>query len=93
MAPTVRIARPGDGAGIARVWLDASAYYAELDPGHFKVPDAPGLETCQAFSVVRIGPWPGAMTMRLAVSVRLAQEVVHRSGSRVGSRAAAQARL
>ena len=43
MAPTVRIARPGDGAGIARIWLDASAYYAELDPGHFKVPDAPGL--------------------------------------------------
>ena len=43
MAPSVRIARPGDGAGIARVWLDASAYYAELDPGHFKVPDAHGL--------------------------------------------------
>jgi len=40
MAPSVRIARPGDGAGIARVWLDTSAYYAELDPGHFKVPDA-----------------------------------------------------
>jgi hypothetical protein len=43
MAPSVRIARPGDGAGIARVWLDSSAYYAELDPGHFKVPDAHGL--------------------------------------------------
>jgi GNAT superfamily N-acetyltransferase len=43
MAPSVRIARPGDGAGIARVWLDTSAYYAELDPGHFKVPDAHGL--------------------------------------------------
>jgi hypothetical protein len=43
MAPSVRIARPGDGAGISRVWLDASAYYAELEPGHFKVPDAHGL--------------------------------------------------
>ena len=43
MAPSVRIARPGDGAGITRVWLDTSAYYAELDPEHFKVPDAPGL--------------------------------------------------
>jgi GNAT superfamily N-acetyltransferase len=31
MAPSVRIARPGDGAGIARVWLDSSAYYAEVD--------------------------------------------------------------
>jgi GNAT superfamily N-acetyltransferase len=43
MAPSVRTARPGDGAGIARLWLDASAYYAELDPGHFKVPAAHGL--------------------------------------------------
>ena len=43
MAPSVRIARPGDGAGITRVWLDTSAYYAELDPEHFKVPDAHGL--------------------------------------------------
>ena len=43
MAPSVRMARPGDGAGITRVWLDTSAYYAELDPDHFKVPDSHGL--------------------------------------------------
>lgn len=43
MAPSVRIGRPGDGAGITRLWLDASAYYADLDPEHFKVPAAHGL--------------------------------------------------
>jgi GNAT superfamily N-acetyltransferase len=43
MAAFVRVARPGDGAGIARVWLDAAAYYAELDPEHFKMPAADGL--------------------------------------------------
>jgi GNAT superfamily N-acetyltransferase len=43
MAPSVRIVRPGDGAGIARVCLDAAAYYAELDPENYKIPPAHGL--------------------------------------------------
>jgi len=43
MAISVRIARLGDGAGIARVWLEAAAYYAELDAEHFKMPAADGL--------------------------------------------------
>ena len=43
MAISVRIARLGDGAGIARVWLEAAAYYAELDAEHFKMPVADGL--------------------------------------------------
>jgi GNAT superfamily N-acetyltransferase len=38
MTVAVRIARPGDGAAIARVWLDTAAYHAELDPEHFKMP-------------------------------------------------------
>ena len=28
----IRPAKPGDGQGIARVWLSAGAYYADLDP-------------------------------------------------------------
>lgn len=43
MTVTVRPARPGDGAAISRAWLNAAAYYAELDPEHFQVPHAEGL--------------------------------------------------
>jgi GNAT superfamily N-acetyltransferase len=43
MSVTVRPARPGDGAGIAQVWLSTAAYYADLDPAHFQVPRAEGL--------------------------------------------------
>jgi len=43
MAITVRASRPGDGVGMARVWLSATAYYAGLDPEHFQVPSAEGL--------------------------------------------------
>ena len=39
---TIRAPRPGDGAGMARVWLSAAAYYADLDPAHFQVPPAEG---------------------------------------------------
>jgi hypothetical protein len=38
------------------------------------------VDTCQAFSVVRIGRWAGVMTSRLFVRVRLAGEVVRPSG-------------
>jgi GNAT superfamily N-acetyltransferase len=43
MTVTIRSARSGDGAAISRAWLNAAAYYAELDPEHFQVPHAEGL--------------------------------------------------
>jgi len=43
MAVKVRALRPGDGSGIARAWLHAAAYYADLDPDQFRVPSAEGL--------------------------------------------------
>ncbi|HKF77840.1 MAG TPA: GNAT family N-acetyltransferase [Candidatus Dormibacteraeota bacterium] len=41
---TVRPQRPGDGARLARAWLDAGRYYAELAPDTFQVPRLEGLE-------------------------------------------------
>jgi GNAT superfamily N-acetyltransferase len=43
MSVTIRPPRPGDGPGMARVWLSAGAYYADLDPAHFQRPSAEGL--------------------------------------------------
>jgi GNAT superfamily N-acetyltransferase len=43
MSVVIRAPRPGDGEGMARVWLSDGAYYAELDPAHFQVPSAEGL--------------------------------------------------
>jgi GNAT superfamily N-acetyltransferase len=43
MPVTVRVPRPGDGAGMARVWLSAATYYADLEPGYFQVPPGEGL--------------------------------------------------
>ena len=40
MSVQIRPPRPGDGEGMARVWLSAGAYYAGLDPAHFQVPSA-----------------------------------------------------
>jgi GNAT superfamily N-acetyltransferase len=42
-AITVREARPGDGAGIARAHLDSAAYYVRLAPDVFRMPDEDGL--------------------------------------------------
>jgi hypothetical protein len=39
----VRPAQPGDGADLARSWLDAARHYAELGPDVFQVPAADGL--------------------------------------------------
>ena len=39
----VRSPRPGDGAQLARAWLDAGRYYAALAPQTFQVPDTDGL--------------------------------------------------
>jgi GNAT superfamily N-acetyltransferase len=43
MPATIRAPRPGDGAGMARVWLNAAAYYADFDATHFQVPAAEGV--------------------------------------------------
>jgi len=39
----VRKARPGDGPALAELSLENTAYYAELLPGDFRVPDEEGL--------------------------------------------------
>lgn len=39
----VRPRQPGDGARLARSWLDAGRYYAELAPETFQVPEKDGL--------------------------------------------------
>lgn len=39
----VRDVRPGDGAALARMWLDVGKYYAELDSDAFQVPEEGGL--------------------------------------------------
>jgi hypothetical protein len=43
MSVQIRPSRPGDGEGMARVWLSAGAYYADLDPVHFQLSSAEGL--------------------------------------------------
>jgi GNAT superfamily N-acetyltransferase len=43
MSVTVRVPKPGDGAGMARVWLSAAGYYADLEPAYFQVPPAEAL--------------------------------------------------
>jgi GNAT superfamily N-acetyltransferase len=40
----VRDARPGDGPGMAGVWLDAARTFVAIDPEFFVVPTAPGLD-------------------------------------------------
>jgi GNAT superfamily N-acetyltransferase len=39
----VRPARPGDGTGCARAWLDAGRYYTDISPGQFQIPAEDGL--------------------------------------------------
>jgi GNAT superfamily N-acetyltransferase len=34
----IRHARPGDGDGLARIWVDMCDYYADLAPEHFQLP-------------------------------------------------------
>lgn len=43
MSVEIRAPRPGDGPGLARVWLDNARYYAALFPEDFRVPDENGL--------------------------------------------------
>lgn len=41
--PVIRPPRPGDGPGLAHIWLEGAAEYASLDPAKFRVPVAEGL--------------------------------------------------
>lgn len=40
---SIRRPRPGDGAGMARAWLDAGVYYASRYPDLFQIPETEGL--------------------------------------------------
>jgi len=39
----IREPRPGDGRDMAQIWLEFATYYAELDPGAFRIPRREGL--------------------------------------------------
>ncbi len=56
MSVTVRVFRPGDGAGMARVWLSAAGYYADLEPGYFQVPPGEGLAESFEAALGTTGP-------------------------------------
>jgi GNAT superfamily N-acetyltransferase len=40
---TIRRAAPGDGEGLARIWLENARYYVDLAPDDFQLPRADGL--------------------------------------------------
>lgn len=40
---TIRRASPGDGEGLARIWLENARYYVDLAPDDFRLPRANGL--------------------------------------------------
>jgi GNAT superfamily N-acetyltransferase len=39
----IRIAREGDGDGLAQSWIETGAYYADLHPDLYQIPTAEGL--------------------------------------------------
>ena len=43
MRVEVRAAQPGEGAGLAEVWLENARYYVDLFPDDFRMPDELGL--------------------------------------------------
>lgn len=43
MDMTIRRARPGDGEGLARIWLENARYYVDLAPDDFQLPREEGL--------------------------------------------------
>ncbi len=56
MTVTVRQARKGDGAGIARCWEDAGRHYIEVDPARYQVPEEAGLAEWFEHSLARRDP-------------------------------------
>ncbi len=43
MSVEIRAALPGDGPGLAQIWLDNAHYYVRLFPADFREPDETGL--------------------------------------------------
>jgi GNAT superfamily N-acetyltransferase len=43
MSVEIRAALPGDGPGLAQIWLDSARYYVRLFPDDFREPDETGL--------------------------------------------------
>jgi GNAT superfamily N-acetyltransferase len=41
--PVVRSVAPGDGAALARIWLENARYYVDRFPDDFRMPDTEGL--------------------------------------------------
>jgi GNAT superfamily N-acetyltransferase len=66
MRVEVRAVRPGDGAGLARVWLENASYYVGLFPDGFRMPDQAGL--VESFEV-RLGQPGSASVLRLVAVV------------------------
>ncbi len=49
---SIRPPRAGDGESLARTWLDAAHFYANLNPELFQVPDSDGLaQWCEEWTV------------------------------------------
>jgi len=66
MRVEVRAAQPGDGAGLARVWLDNARYYVDRFPDDFRMPDEVGLaESIEA----RLAGQQSASELRLVAVV------------------------
>jgi hypothetical protein len=60
MSVRIRPAWPGDGDGMARVWLTAGAYYADLDPAHFQLEAAESWGRDHDAVVARLHTYPGS---------------------------------
>jgi len=66
MHSEVRAAQPGDGAGLARIWLENARYYVRMFPEDFRMPDEAGLvETFEA----RLSRPPSASELHLVTLV------------------------
>jgi GNAT superfamily N-acetyltransferase len=68
--PVVRAARPGDGEGCARAWLDAARYYVEIEPDAFQVPAEDGL--AEWFEELHAEPRPDGLTLVATVAGEVA---------------------
>lgn len=50
---SIRLARAGDGAGMARCWADAGRHYIDVDQTRFQVPEEAGLDQWFEASLAR----------------------------------------
>ena len=66
MRVEVRAAQPGDGAGLARVWLENARYYVRLFPDDFQMPEEVGL--AESYEARLAGP-AGPSELRLVAVV------------------------